>query len=359
MQALPGAASPESESESRSLPADLAAVEARLSEQVGAFAASLDAKQKYRALYAFEDSERFDLRLAPLGLEGLRIDAMTEDQWSVLHGALGQVLSPEGLAKADTIRSLEVEVAETETGFLGWVTKRIRLPKRYFLSIYGEPGSQAPWGMRFDGHHLSLNWTAISGQAISPTPLFFGGQPREVPSGLARAGLRVLAEEEDLAVELIASLSDAEKERAKVPFVKGSQISRPGFVGADPELQLTPPAGLPVSALSDAQHAIFDRLLSTHLSNFVPPIAAQYRKQIAEERETLRFAYAYDVAATAAAETGDPKAGDPLYYRIQSAGFLIEFDDTPKEANHVHVVIRSALSDFGRDALKEHYAAEH
>ncbi len=214
--------------------AEIAAIEMSLSQQMGSFEASLDQKQKSRALYDVDDSERFDLRLAPLGLEGLRIDQMTEAQWAALHAALGQVLSPEGLAKADTIRSLEVEVAATEGGLFGFLMDWMRKPKRYFLSIYGEPGESAPWGMRLDGHHLSLNWTAIPGHALSATPLFFGGQPREVPSGLERAGLRALAAEEDLAVELIAAFSDAEKKQAQVMFVQGSQISRPGFVGADP-----------------------------------------------------------------------------------------------------------------------------
>ena len=44
-----------------------------------------------------------------------------------------------------------------------------------------------------------------------------------------------------------------------------------------------------------------------------------------------------------------PVAGDPLYYRIQSAGFLIEFDDTPEDSSHVHVVIRSIDGDFARE----------
>jgi hypothetical protein len=51
--------------------------------------------------------------------------------------------------------------------------------------------------MRFDGHHVSLDWTVPRVGALSVTPLFLGGEPREVPAGHERAGLRVLGEEED------------------------------------------------------------------------------------------------------------------------------------------------------------------
>ena len=92
--------------------------------------ATLDEKQRARARYAFDDKERFDLRLAPMGLEGLRIDEMSETQWQLLHTALGQVLSEEGLHKVDTIRSLEREVAELDNWFLGLVMGDFRDAKR-------------------------------------------------------------------------------------------------------------------------------------------------------------------------------------------------------------------------------------
>ena len=43
------------------------------------------------------------------------------------------------------------------------------------------------------------------------------------------------------------------------------------------------------------------------------------------------------------------------YYRIQSDTFLIEFDNTQNNANHIHAVWRDFHGDFGRDLIKEHY----
>ncbi len=317
--------------------------------------ATLDEEQRDRARYAFDDEERFDLRLAPMGLEGLRIDEMTETQWRLLHTALGQVLSEEGLHKVDTIRSLEREVAELENWFFRFVMGNFRDPNRYFLALFGEPSSEQAWGMRFDGHHLSLNWTAVPGAPLSVTPLFLGGQPREVPEGLERAGLRVLATEEDRSVELVRSLSEEQRSAAAIPFAGGGAFRRPMFVGEDPEISLDAPAGIARTALGPEQQGLLDALVDVYLANFARPLSDRHREHIQAEAHSVHFAYA---AGGKSADRG-LRAGDPFYYRIQSETFLIEFDDTAAAADHIHVVWREIQGDFGRDVLSEHYRTHH
>ena len=329
-----------------------------LGDAMARWAATLDEKQRDTARYAFDDEERFDLRLAPIGLEGLRIDEMSEAQWQMLHSALGQVLSDEGLHKVDTIRSLENEVAELQNWFMGIVMSGFRDPNRYFLGLFGEPSSEQAWGMRFDGHHLSLNWTAVPGAPLSVTPLFLGGQPREVPEGLERAGLRVLGMEEDRAVALVRSLSQEQRSAAVIPFSGGGTIRRPMFVGADPELSLDAPAGIARAVLAPEQQVLLDALVDVHLANFARPIADRHREHIRAEAQSVHFAYAAGGKSGRSAQRG-LRAGDPFYYRIQSESFLIEFDDTSAAADHVHVVWREIRGDFGRDVLAEHYRTHH
>lgn len=326
-----------------------------LGEAMAGWLATLDAEQRSEALYAFDDDERFDLRLAPFGLEGLRVDRMSEAQWRGLEAALGGVLSADGLEKMNTIRSLEREVAELEGGFRSWLMGRLRDPRRYFLALFGDPASGEAWGLRFDGHHLSLNWTALPGEPLSVTPLFLGGQPREVPEPLERAGLRVLAAEEDLAVALIEGLPEAGRGRARLAFEEGGLVSRPMMVGADPELEPVSPAGLSWAELEPASRAALERLIDVYLANFAAPIAERHRRAIRAETPSLHFAYAVGPDRPG----GVARPGDPLYYRIQGASFLIEFDDTPEEADHVHVVWRQLQGDFGRDLLAEHYEEHH
>jgi len=317
--------------------------------------ATLDEKQRERARYPFDDDERFDLRLAPMGLEGLRIDEMSETQWQLLHTALGQVLSEEGLHKVDTIRSLELEVAELDNWFLGFVMGDFRDAKRYFLALFGEPSVEQAWGMRFDGHHLSLNWTAVPGAPLSVTPLFLGGQPREVPEGLERARLRVLAMEEDRAVALVRSLSQEQRSVANIPFAGGGAFRRPMFVGDAPRLSLDAPAGIARTFLGSEQQGLLDALVDVYLENFARPLADRHREHMQAEAQSLHFAY----AAGGKSEKRELRAGDPFYYRIQSESFLIEFDDTSAAADHVHVVWREIQADFGRDVLAEHHRTHH
>jgi hypothetical protein len=56
---------------------------------------------------------------------------------------------------------------------------------------------------------------------------------------------------------------------------------------------------------------------------------------------------------------GGEERGEPHYYRIQGPDFLIEFDNTQNNANHVHSVWRDFTADFGNDILKEHYQSTH
>jgi hypothetical protein len=57
---------------------------------------------------------------------------------------------------------------------------------------------------------------------------------------------------------------------------------------------------------------------------------------------------------------GSLDVGMPHYYRVQGSSFLIEYDNTQNDANHIHSVWRDFTEDFGRDLLREHHtAADH
>jgi len=46
-------------------------------------------------------------------------------------------------------------------------------------------------------------------------------------------------------------------------------------------------------------------------------------------------------------------------YRIQGKTFVVEFDNTQNNANHIHTVWRNFTGDFGHDLLAAHYARDH
>ena len=51
---------------------------------------------------------------------------------------------------------------------------------------------------------------------------------------------------------------------------------------------------------------------------------------------------------------GEVERGKKHYYRVQGPTFLIEYDNTQNDGNHIHSVWRDFDGDFGRDLLREH-----
>ena len=47
------------------------------------------------------------------------------------------------------------------------------------------------------------------------------------------------------------------------------------------------------------------------------------------------------------------------YYFIRHDKFLIEYDNTQNNANHIHSVLRDFNGDYGEDILSKHYNSNH
>ena len=92
----------------------------------------------------------------------------------------------------------------------------------------------------------------------------------------------------------------------------------------------------------------------------ISEVASAQTEVVASER--LRTIMADGIDAVKFAWIGGFERGDAHYYRIQGGSFLIEYDNTQNDANHVHLVWRDFNGDFGRDLIRLHYdavVAEH
>ena len=80
---------------------------------------------------------------------------------------------------------------------------------------------------------------------------------------------------------------------------------------------------------------------------------------MAEEIADYRLDRLYEagIDKIAFAWAGGVESGEPHYYRVQGPTFLIEYDNTQNNANHIHSVWREFNGDFGRDLLREHVSA--
>ena len=255
---------------------------------------------------------------------------------NAVHDLLRKALSATGYRKVVNIIELELVLREMETFGL------MRDPERYHLTIYGTPSKTDAWGWRFEGHHVSLNFTLAGDRLVVDTPSFFGANPANVPRG-PKAGLRVLAAEEDEARALLSSLSDAQRRDAVFDTRTFGDIVTGNAEKVDPLAAV----GVAASQLSEAQRAQLVKLIEVYARTFEPALAEARMARVREGGiENVRFGWA-----------GAIERGRQHYYRVQGPLFLIEYDASQDGGNHVHTVWRDFNGDFGRDLLRQHYEA--
>jgi hypothetical protein len=305
------------------------------------FLNALTSEQKAKAVYEFKDEERFDWHFIPKPRKGLPIKEMTPPQRPLAHALLSSGLSHQGYAKAATIMSLEQILFDVE-GKGTRPNSPTRDAELYYFTIFGKPGA-GTWGWRVEGHHLSLNFVCDEKEVLAVTPSFFGSNPAQILEG-PRKGLRVLGHEEDLGRAFVKSLTPEQQKTAIVTNVAPRDIVTGNARTAKP----LEPMGISGSALSATQK---EQLMSV-LKEFL----FRYRPEIAEDAlHRLGSSSAQPVASLSFAWAGEIEPGKGHYYRIQAPSFLIEYDDTQNDVNHIHTVWRDLTHDFGEDPLKEHY----
>lgn len=298
-----------------------------------AFLDSLDAEQRATAVLPFNDEERLNWHYVPKDRAGLPFKSMESDQRDLALGVLRAALSAQGYDKIETIRGLETVLREMEGS-------EHRDTERYYFTFFGQPMVDGTWGMRYEGHHISLNWTIVDGSIVATVPQFLGANPAEVLSG-PKLGTRALAAEEDLGRKLVNSLSEDERAECILHPEAPPDI----VTGAAREADIQEDRGLAYAALNEEQQGILLSLLQV--------FADCQRAELAKERiskvrqaglDNVKFGW-----------MGGTEKGEKHYYRIQGPTFIVEYDNTQNDANHIHTVWRDFDGDFGRDVLKEHY----
>jgi len=299
---------------------------------------ALSPEQKTRATFPFQDEERMRWFYIPIDRKGLTLGEMSPYQRHLASALLASGLSQAGYIKAVTIMSLEdvLKVMENDSGVR-------RNPEKYHFTIFGTPSDSGTWGYRVEGHHISQNYTVTNGQVVDG-PSFFGSNPAEVRQG-PRKGLRALAEEDELGFEVIRALDEPLQKAAIVDAKAYNDILTTNSRAAALKGQ---PSGLSGSKMNARQFDTLRALAELYAHNLPGDIAQRRLDQIHQAGRNAWFAWA-----------GGTKPGDPHYYRLQTASFLIEFDMTQDNANHIHSVWRDFDGDFGGDLLKAHYEDGH
>jgi hypothetical protein len=298
-------------------------------------------KAKNLAL-SLDDEARQDWAYWPTERVGVPLDLMTGEQRRLTHELLTSLLSSRGYFKVVQIMQLEQILGMLDTAGLP------RGVGHYEVVLFGKPSLDTPWSWRFEGHHVSLN-VVVAPAGVSVTPSFFGSNPAEVRSG-PLTGFRALGPEEDLARELVASLTPAQRAKAVVSAEAPRDIFT-GNIGRERDQweawrATLQPQGVGVAELNEVQRHWVRRILDEVVGVYRPELSAEFLRGI--DVESLRFAW-----------MGATERGAPHYFRLQNESFVFEFDKVQDNGNHVHSVWRNKDEDFGMRLLPEHYRTSH
>jgi hypothetical protein len=250
-------------------------------------------------------------------------------------------LSAAGYANARDVMKLNEHVAEI-TGrteeYGEWY---------YFLSIFGEPSEDGPWGWQLDGHHLIINAFACGDQLVL-TPYFSGSEPVVAETG-RYAGTRTFDEELDAGLTLMRALSPEQQRRALI----GDKVPRDVLTTAQVDNLELPYAGIAVRELDAARRELLLALVGVYVGRMRPGHAAVRMDEVRAHLEDTHFAW-----------IGVWDDEGPFYYRVHSPVILIEFDHLPglvyddphPSRRHVHTIVRTPNgNDYGHDLLRRHY----
>jgi hypothetical protein len=313
-----------------------------------AFVNSLSPEQRKQAVFPFDSDERLHWNFIPTEAfprSGLTVKEMSEAQRKLAHDLLKAGLSQRGYLTASSIMDLETVLGDLEQRArnAGRQAEGMqRDPVRYFFSVFGTPSTKQSWGWRVEGHHVSLHFTVVNGTLVASTPSMFGSNPAEVPDG-PKKGTRILAAEEDNARALLMALDSAQRAKAVINSVAPNEILTTNKLDINP----LSPVGIAADSLTPSQRETLMRLIEVYTGFMADDIAADRMAKLKKAGlEKITFAWA-----------GESERGKKHYYRVQGPTFLIEFDNTQNNGNHIHSVWRDFNGDFGRDLLREHLKA--
>jgi len=311
-----------------------------MEKAANAFIESLTKELTARAVLPMEtEGERTNWHFVPITgqRKGVDLKDLDNAQEKKLTALLKTGLSASGYTKVENIRALETVLFHLENS-------DHRDSELYYISIFGKPASDDAWGWRFEGHHLSLNYTIVGGKLLSTTPNFWGANPAKVLSGPSK-GLRTLKSEEDVARSFLMSLSDAQRKRAIV----SDKAPRDIYSSDDRRAYPISNYGIAASELNSRQKDSLAAIIDVYLGNMPPPLAKERSEELlGAGLDQITFTW-----------LGSPEIGEAHYYRVQGPTFLIEYDNIQNNANHIHAVWRDFNGDFGRDILWEHHKKAH
>ena len=286
---------------------------------------------------------------------GLLLEDLSVHQREAALRLIERTLSASGFRTARDVMRLNHTVGEITgswTEYGEWV---------YFISLFGQPSADEPWGWQIDGHHLIVNCFVIGDQIVA-TPMFMGSEPVVAETGIY-AGTSVLQPEQHEGLELINSLR-AEQRRAAILYdsILSTVLPPERGVGSDGRVQTAafrdnmqiPYEGIRATELTTSQREQLLRLAALYTGRLRQGHAELWLDAVRQHLDDTHFVW-----------MGGTGQQEVFYYRVHSPVILVEFDHQPGIAfdsaepirQHIHTVVRTPNgNDYGMDYLRQHHA---
>ncbi|HUX84395.1 MAG TPA: DUF3500 domain-containing protein [Chitinophagaceae bacterium] len=299
----------------------------RIVQRADLFIQSLESSQRDSVVLSFDDPRRklwSNNSYNVVSRPGISLGQLSDTQRVLLQALLQAVLSPEGYLKLmntlrldDWLHQYGATLKDPYWSYYG--------SSFYWIAFFGEPSGDGDWGMKFEGHHFSLNVGFRKGKAYAG-PLFLGAHPDLFRTG-PYAGFRFLEDEKDQALALVRSLDGEQRKFALIsPDLPPSDDVR-GASGK--EFFLHTPEGISIQRLDGSQKTVLLRLLKDFTGTLAPVFEKAVLAGAPDIPGNLHFAW-----------MGPESDPDRFYYALESPGFSIEF--ILKEPLHIHTLMREA-----------------
>ncbi len=223
----------------------------------------------------------------------------------------------------------------------------------YNLTVMGEPSDTEPWGWQLDGHHLIINYFVLRDQVVM-TPTFMGSEPVHAEAGQVRRhdGAAGRAEQGPGAHAGADAGSAEESDRCNPEKTANNSLAQ-----AFRDNLVLDYAGMRVS---EPQRCADRSSCSTSSTSTSATCSRATRRCRMQE---VRSISTTPTSPGSAARVGcrlllpHPQPGDPDRVRSPDAGGAAG-SARAGPASHVHSVVRTPNgNDYGKDLLRQHYAA--
>ncbi|PWJ26817.1 uncharacterized protein DUF3500 [Branchiibius hedensis] len=279
---------------------------------------------------------------------GLRLEDLPGDQVDAILAMVQASLSPAGYERV--IGAMDLN------GYLGELTglPTIMNNRSYWVSLFGDPTGENPWGWQLFGHHVAVNCIWVGGRCVI-APVFIGAEP-----ALSDVYPPLFAAREQTAIELASSLTPQQRARAVVynsvldpamPEGRLHPADERHVGGAFRDNRVVPYEGIPAGELTSEQQAL------------LRSIVEDFQLLLPEDQRALTMAdYDAQLGDTWFSWYGATDGSQPFYLRIQSPVVLAELDhhagvwltNRLPARFHVHTTLRLPNgNDYGRAYLAE------